>query len=126
MLQNARSQGQLRLVSINEVKYLRFKLKAKIYLGTENLNSYIAVIILSKNAAILGYFSPRPPSASTNIAAGDTYIKAKIGKVRTLLDQYLQDFVQKPGSTGIIIYTVYIGIIALQSQKAYIEAQFVS
>ncbi|KAL9124301.1 MAG: hypothetical protein Q9217_006356 [Psora testacea] len=124
MLQNARGQGELRLVSMNEVKYLRFEPKAKICLGTENLNSCTAVVILSKNAAILGHFSPRPPSANANTAAGDAHIKAKMGEVRTLLSQHLQDFAQKPGSTGIVAYAVYMGVTALQSQKAYIEAQF--
>ena len=124
MLQTARDHGKLRLVSMNEVKYLRFEPKAKVCLGTENLNSCTAVVILSKNAAILGHFSPRPPSASTNTVAGDAHIKAKMVEVRTLLSQNLQDFAQKPGSTGIVAYAVHMGTIALQSQKAYIEAQF--
>ena len=32
-----------------------------------------------------------------------------MNEFRALLSQYPQDFAQNPGSTGIVVYTVYIG-----------------
>ena len=111
---------------MNQVKYLRFDPKTRICLGTEHLNPCTAVVILSKNAAILGHFPPRPASASANTAAGDAHIKAKMNELRALLGQHLQEFAQKPGSTGIVAYAVYKGETALQSQKDIIESQLTS
>lgn len=124
MLQNARIEDKLQLVTMNQVRYLRFDPNTRICLGTEHLNACTAVVILSKNAAILGHFAPRPASASANTAAGDAHIKAKMDELRALLGQHLQDFAQKPGSTGIVAYAVYVGATALQSQKDIIESQF--
>ena len=124
MLQTARNQGQLQLVPMNKARHLKFDPKTKMCLGTEDLNGCTAVVILSKNAAILGHFPPRPESASATTTAGDAHIKAKMNEVRALLRQHLQDFAQKPGSTGIIAYAVYMGATDLESQKDIIEAQF--
>ncbi|KAL9100959.1 MAG: hypothetical protein Q9163_003723 [Psora crenata] len=125
-LQNARSEKKLQLVDMNQVKYLRFDPKTRICLETEHLNSCTAVVILSKNAAILGHFAPRPAPANANTAVGDAHIKAKMNELRTLLGQHLQDFVQKPGSTSIVVYAVYMGATALQSQRDIIESQLKS
>ncbi|KAL9104808.1 MAG: hypothetical protein Q9163_000306 [Psora crenata] len=124
MLQTARKQGRLQLVPMNRVRHIKFDPKTKMCLGTEDLNGYMAVVILSTNAAILGHFAPRPESASTTTVAGDAHIKAKMNEVRALLHQHLQDFTQKPGSTGIIAYAVYMGATALESKKDIIEGQF--
>lgn len=123
MLQTARDKGRLRLVSMNEVKYLRFESKSKMCLGTENLNSCTAIAIISKDAAILGHFSPRPSSANVNTATGDAHIKAKLQELRALLAQHLSEFTQKPASASVVAYAVYMGATALQSQKELIESQ---
>jgi len=123
-LQNAKGKNQLRLVEMNQVKYLRFEPKAKTCLGTEDLNSCTAIVVLSRNAAILGHFSPRPSTANPNTATGDTHIKAKMNELHTLLRQHLGDFTQKPGSVSVVVYAIYMGATALQSQKEIIEAQF--
>ncbi len=82
-------------------------------MGTEDLNSYIAIVILSRNTAILGHFSLRPSTANPNTVIGDIYIKAKINELYTLLRQYLGDFTQKPGSVSVVVYAIYIGATAL-------------
>ncbi|KAL9101391.1 MAG: hypothetical protein Q9163_003349 [Psora crenata] len=108
---------------MNEVKYLRFEPKSNICLGTENLNSCTAIAIISKNAAILGHFSPRPSSTNVNTATGDAHIKVKLQELSALLSQHLSEFTQKPASASVVAYAVYIGVTALQSQKELIESQ---
>lgn len=111
--QEAKEKDRLRLVQMNEVKYLRFDPKVKTCLGTKDLNSCTAIVVLSRNAAILGHFSPRPSTANPNTATGDTHIKAKMNEFHTLLKQHLSEFTQKPGSAGVVIYAVYMGETAL-------------
>ncbi|MCJ1407363.1 hypothetical protein MMC19_001434 [Ptychographa xylographoides] len=122
MLQYARTEKKLQLVAMNQVEYLQFDLKIRICLGTEALNSCTAVVILSKNAAVLDHFALRPASVAANITAGDTHIKAIMDKLRALLVKHLQDLIS--GSAGIVVLAVYLGAPALQSQKEIIESQF--
>ncbi|KAL9131343.1 MAG: hypothetical protein Q9217_000722 [Psora testacea] len=122
-LQKARDKDQLQLVQMNQAKYLRFEPKAKTCLGTENLNACTAVVIVSRYAAILGHFSPRPSAADANTATGDAHIKTKMDELHTLLAQHLGNSAQKPSSISIVVYAVYMGTTALQNQKELIEAQ---
>ena len=85
---------------------------------------FLSLVVVDRNAQINGHFAPRPASASANTAAGDIYIKAKMNELRALLRQHLQDFAQKPSSTGIVAYAIYMGVPALQSQREIIESQF--
>lgn len=123
MLQIAREKGELQIVSMNEIGYLHFEPNSDMCLGTKDLNSCTAIAIISKDAAILGHFSPRPASANENIAAGDAYIELKLQELRTLLGQHLSEFTQTPASAGLVAYAVYEGATALQSQRDLIESQ---
>lgn len=121
----ARGQGgKLQVVKMNSVEYMRFQPGGKIFLGTEDLNGCTAVVIVSKNAAILAHISPRPSGQNTNQATGDTHVKAKMQQLRNLLGQHLNDF--KQGTGGVVVYAVYMGEVALRDQKDIIEAQFKS
>lgn len=120
--QQAKAANKLELVPMNQIKYLHFGAK-KHGLGTEDLNACTAVVIASPTAAILGHFSPRPPGASTDVAAGDTHIRAKMEQIHTLLRDNKQDFPTN-SSTGLIAYAVYRGAVALPSQKTIIEGCF--
>ena len=51
-----------------------------------------------------------------------------MGELRTalsqVLSQHLTDFIQKPGSAGVLVYAVCMGKAALESQKELIEGSF--
>ncbi|KAL9123525.1 MAG: hypothetical protein Q9217_007045 [Psora testacea] len=124
-LDDARRRGkQLQVVKMNKVEYMRFQPGGKIFLGTEDLNGCTAVVIVSKNAAILGHISPRPSEQNTNQATGDAHVEAKMQELRTLLGQHLNEF--KQGTGGVVVYAIYMGEVALKDQKSIIEAHFKS
>ncbi|KAL9103919.1 MAG: hypothetical protein Q9163_001067 [Psora crenata] len=120
-LDEARIQNELQVVKMDEVGYPRFR-PGKSCLGTEDLNSCTAVIVVSKAAAILAHIPPRPPSPSSDRATGDDHAKTKMNELSVLLRQHLSDFKEGPG--GVIVYAVYEGEVALKDQKTIIEAQF--
>lgn len=120
--QEAKAANKLELVAMNQIKYVHFTVN-KNGLGTEDLNACTAVVVASSTGAILGHFSPRPPGAPINAAAGDAHIRAKMEQIHTLLKDNKQDFPTNI-STGLIAYAVYRGAVALPSQKTIIEGCF--
>ena len=122
MFQKAKAGNKLEMVAMNQTKYVRFA-ASRTGLGTEDLNACTAVVIASSTAAILGHFSPRPPGAHADAAAGDAHIKAKMDQIFALLNSHKQDF-PADHSTGLIAYAVYRGAVALPSQKTIIESRF--
>lgn len=109
---------------MNNVEYLRFQPGGKIFLGTEDLNGCTAVVIVSKNAAILGHISPRPSGQSIGQATGDAHMRAKMQELPILLSQHLSEF--KQGTGGVVVYAIYMGAVALNDQKKLIEDPFKS
>ena len=120
----ARQDNQLQVVKMNNIGYMRFQSGGKTFLGTEDLNGCTVVVIVSKDAAILGHISPRPSEQNTSEATGDAHVRSKMQELRTLLGQHLSDF--KQGTGGIVVYAIYMGEIALTDQKKIIEDQFKS
>ena len=120
----ARQSNRLQVVKMNSVEYMRFQPGVKTFLGTEDLNGCTAVVIVSKDAAILGHISPRPSGQITSEATGDAHMRSKMQELRTLLHQHLSDF--KQGTGGVVVYALYMGEVALSDQKRIIEDQFKS
>jgi len=87
MFQKAQAGNKLEMVAMNQTKY---------------------VVIASPTAAILGHFSPRPPGAHADAAAGDAHIKAKMDQIFALFNNHKQNF-PPDHSTGLIAYAVYRG-----------------
>lgn len=120
----AREDNKLQVVKMNNIGYMRFQSGGKTFLGTEDLNGCTVVVIVSKDAAILGHISPRPSGQNTSEATGDAHVRSKMQELRTLLGQHLSDF--KQGTGGIVVYAIYMGKFALTDQKKIIEDQFKS
>lgn len=103
---------------------MRFQPGGKIFLGTEDLNGCTAVVIVSKDATILGHISPRPSGQNTSQATGDAHVRAKMQELSALLSQHLSEF--KQGTGGVVVYAIYMGEVALTDQKKIVEDQFKS
>lgn len=120
-LEESRRRGDLQVVGMDQVGFLRFKTNGKYCLGTANLNSCTAVTIVSRNAAVLAHIAPRPSSENKDEATGDNYVKAKMKEVTSLLEKHQSDFNnQAPG--GVVVYAVYNGKVALEDQIKIIGA----
>lgn len=111
------------IVEMNSVGYLHFQQEDRIYIVTHDLNGCTAVVIVSKDAAILAHISPRPSEANPDQATGDAHVKTKMKQVWTLLGQHLNDF-REEGTGGLIVSAVLSGKVCLEDQKNIIEAEF--
>ncbi len=83
----------------------------KYAIATRNLNACHAVAIISKKAAILGYFAPRSPDFPT----GEQWIEHMANRFMQRVDENRESF-EKQGSGGIVLVGVYNNMIALPEQ----------
>ncbi|KAL8915362.1 MAG: hypothetical protein Q9171_000232 [Xanthocarpia ochracea] len=109
---------------MGEVDGLLFEHDIQRRLGTENLNSCTAIVVLCGAAAILAHIAPRPANADPSAALGDAHMISKLAALKAKVIEYESAFRQKPGPAGVIAYAVFEGTPALQSQLDIIKQQF--
>ncbi|KAI9736072.1 MAG: hypothetical protein M1818_006248 [Claussenomyces sp. TS43310] len=106
------------LVAMDEVRFLAFGQNGLTSISTRNLNGCSAVMIVSKQGAILGHFPPRPSSYSQDLEAGDNHIRAKIREVAALYKSNQQYF---PSGHNWVVCALFKGEVALPDQQKIME-----
>ncbi|KAI9742590.1 MAG: hypothetical protein M1818_003731 [Claussenomyces sp. TS43310] len=93
LLESAEKRGTVYTVAMDEVKFLVFGQNGLSSIGTDNLNGCSSVMIVSRYAAILGHFPPRPNVDSRDLEAGDNHVRAKMREVAALYNSNSSYFV---------------------------------
>lgn len=120
LFEQALGRGQAYEVHMNKVGSVSFDQAPKA-IGTKNLNSCSAVMMVSVKGAILGHISPLP-TITNDPSAGENHVREMMTEFlevyRREKDFRLGPEIKKSG----IVFGIYLGNIALPDQKELIES----
>ena len=103
------------LVGMNEIRFLPFGQSRPRCLGTANLNGCTAVMVVSRQGAILMHMSPRPGFGNPYQASGDRHAVMMMRRFQSAFGQYQHGFMGS-GTYALVVYPECEGAVALEDQ----------
>ncbi len=105
---------------MGETGFVNFQQAALI--GTENLNGYSIVMIVSNYGAILAHIPPQPPDGDPNdLFAGDENVKRMMNDVQSYYSYYQMLF---PVASTHVVCALFNGVVALEDQMRIMTDRF--